>query len=277
MKKLRELNIPNKEEVVYHVNPARVRTKTQQVCGEVFFDLDIRDDVQKRIYFNAYEQDLLRQVRPFFPASGIVFDVGAHVGFYALNIAKQLRSGKVYAFEADPDNFARLRRNCALNTFGEKVALHNVAVSSHEGTVTFYRSAADHSGWGSLNRFEGVATRELPVSAVTLDRFVEREAIDRIDFMKIDVEAHEFEVIEGAARCLENKSIHSIFIEYNGLRLRERGYSFRDFLALFSKFDYHPAQINLDLARDLLHGNVASIEVCTNFLFQPLVRGRRID
>ena len=208
----------------------------------VRYRLDLEDQLQRDIYFGCYESAALRQVLELVPAGGVCLDIGANVGFYALPLALRVGpGGAVHAFEPDPRNADRLRANTELSGLQGVLRVHEVAVTNREGRVTLFRSDAAHSGWGSLTEFKDVAADRADVEAVTLDSFLAREGISRVDFLKVDVEAGEFELLEGARSALGSGVFRRVFIEFNGPRLAERGRTIDDFLGCFAEHGYHPA------------------------------------
>ena len=198
-------------------------------CGGLRFELDLKDDVQRAIYFECYEPRDLELIGPLIPVRGTCVDVGANVGFYTLHMAKRVGArGRVFAFEPDPRNASRLRRNIALNAFDAVVEVAETAVSERDGRGTLHRSDDAHSGWGSLapHREE---TTSMEVPTTTLDSFLDARGIDRVDLLKADVEGSEVELLRGAARSLAASRIRHLFIEFNGVRLAERGLGLEDF------------------------------------------------
>ncbi|HKN00801.1 MAG TPA: FkbM family methyltransferase [Candidatus Binataceae bacterium] len=267
---LRSHDFRDKAAVVLRLNANSIRAASPAVCDGLRYELDLNDDLQRMIYFNAYEQDLISTVLPLVNPNEVFFDVGGNVGFYALHAARLMQTGCVYAFEPEPGNFARLRKNCELNGFERRMRLHMLAVSDTVGQATFFRCDRN-SGWGNLKGFPDVRDSELEVKTTTIDDFCNCEGISRIGFLKIDVEGHEPQVVAGAARMLGEKRIDYVFAEYVGCRLPSFGYPFRDFLSLFAQVGYQPDAISLSLVEAISRGQVPENAVCTNFLFKPKV------
>lgn len=127
----------------------------------------------------------------------VVLDIGANVGLISLLTAKKVgKTGRVYAFEPVPDIFVRLQENIALNGFNniEPVPL---ALSSQRGMATI---SISHDGASSL--FRRVSDEFIEVPTERLDDFVEREGIERVDAIKLDVEGAELHVIRGADKTI---------------------------------------------------------------------------
>jgi len=138
-------------------------------------------------------------------AGEVVVDVGAHIGRYTLIAAKQAL--KVVSIEPDPSNFAMLESNIKLNEFCNIVPLQ-LAVSNCRGKRRFYLASGGDTGTSSLESSwfwtldAGVKRKEIEVECETLDSVVDSLGLDQIDWLKIDVEAHETAVLEGAGASL---------------------------------------------------------------------------
>jgi FkbM family methyltransferase len=138
----------------------------------------------------------------------VVYDVGAHVGFYTLLFSELVGpAGRVVAFEPNPRNVAYLKRHLKIN---DTTNAHVVeaAASDSTGIATFADDGVSFTGrlssQGSLN-----------VPTVTLDEFVQRENAPQPDYIKIDVEGAEYRVLHGADKLLG--SAHpTIFLATHG-------------------------------------------------------------
>lgn len=147
---------------------------------------------EKEIHKMAF---LNKNVKP-----GEVFiDIGAHIGYYttfAMN-----KGLTVYAFEPNPDIFLRLKANCKLNS-GD-AHLFPFAISNQNKKTTLCVTPVSILCYleGSFDSrdFE----KKVPVQAIRLDDFIKEHKLDRIDWIKIDVEGHEKEVIEGMKQTLQ--------------------------------------------------------------------------
>ena len=244
--------------------PSEVTAETDGIR----FQLNLQDDVQRAIYFACYEPRDLEMVLPLVPEGGTCVDVGANVGFYTLHFAKRVGAeGRVHALEPDPRNAARLRGNLALNRFESRVDVTEVAVSDRNGRATLHRSGEEHSGWGSLAAHPGEsASLEVPVT--TVDSFLDSRGISRVDFLKADVEGSEIELLRGAERTLRERRIGRLFIEFNGVRLAERGLGLTEFLGPLEEAGYRPAAVHQRLVERMRRGEVDPKTVWPNLLFE---------
>jgi FkbM family methyltransferase len=132
------------------------------------------------------------------------YDVGANIGLFAMIAARLVgESGRVVAFEADPEIAARLREHLAKNEFGWAAVEEN-AVWSKEGPIYFARTDPETSPDRGLGHVVATAGRDtIEVAGVSLDEFATTH--EAPDFIKCDVEGAEVEVFRGAKRLLREK------------------------------------------------------------------------
>jgi FkbM family methyltransferase len=125
-----------------------------------------------------------------------VMDVGANWGLYSLLISRAVGpSGKVYAFEPVPEIFARLKERIALNNATNVIPVP-IALSDEKGVAKMSIKGM------SSSLFRRVSDEFVEVQVERLDDFVEREKIERVDAIKIDVEGAELKVIRGADKTI---------------------------------------------------------------------------
>ena len=125
----------------------------------------------------------------------VVFDIGAYVGDTALWFSKAVGShGKVYAFEPEPRNFAKLKANLERNKVTNVIPLQ-LALSENEGEMQVATG-------GSSSTMTQAGTGTL-VKVTTIDKFAEANKLPRVDFIKMDVEGHELKVLKGAHETIQ--------------------------------------------------------------------------
>lgn len=139
----------------------------------------------------------------------VVYDVGAHLGSLALGTALLVgTSGRVVAFDGDPENVERLRENSLRNQFGARLQTVHAAVWSHpsETGISFRRGSSQSSHGGveaDGNRPVLGAGELISVPVTTLDDFIAAGG-PVPGFIKIDVEGGEYEVLRGGASLFAN-------------------------------------------------------------------------
>jgi FkbM family methyltransferase len=131
----------------------------------------------------------------------VILDVGANLGAYALILGMWVGpSGRVFAFEPAPEPFAGLLALVAANGLADRVSAHQVAVSDQEGVAAFLAR-----GLHGANRLApaGVPSDDLlRIPSTTIDAFCRRMAVQP-DFIKIDAEGAELNVLKGARDTIE--------------------------------------------------------------------------
>jgi FkbM family methyltransferase len=152
----------------------------------------------------------------------IVVDVGAHIGHYTIISSERVGSnGKVVAIEADPSNFEMLNHNIRLNQLTNVISL-NYAASSKEEKVKLYLPSQE-SGFTIYNtimtdRASTEKDKFIQVNASTLDNLLEQNGISHedVNWIKIDVEGAEYEVLKGATSILSKSKDIALLIEVHG-------------------------------------------------------------
>jgi FkbM family methyltransferase len=159
----------------------------------------------------------------FTPKQGdIVVDIGANIGRYTLIASKRVgTNGKVVAIEAHPGNFEMLNRNIKLNRLTNVIPL-NYAAYSKETKVKLY-VPDEESGYTIYHTLmERTGKKFVEVDAITLDYLLLqlngiREGVVEVNWIKIDVEGVEFEVLKGATNVLSKSKDIALLIEVHGI------------------------------------------------------------
>ena len=199
-----------------------------------------------------HEDDILEH--HFAPKEGdIVIDIGAHIGPYTIIASKRVGpNGKVIAIEADPDNFDLLSRNIQLNKLSNVTAL-NYAACSKEKKIKLYLPSgvgrSSHTKYNTImpNRAHG-KEKFVEVKANTLDYLLQSNIIkqEEVNWIKIDVEGAEYEVLKGAKDILSKCSDIRLLIEIHNLSAGYNLYKpISEFLSLYNiKIEFEKASEN---------------------------------
>jgi FkbM family methyltransferase len=160
-----------------------------------------------------HEEDIRKHFNP--KKGDTVIDIGAAFGLYTITSSKRVgANGKVIAIEAHPDSFEMLNRNIKLNGLNNVTTL-NYAVYSKETKVKIY---SNYTIMSERIREEQVKEKFVEVNADTLDSILQQNGIrqEQINWIKIDVEGAEFEVLKGAHNTLSNSKDIALYIEIHG-------------------------------------------------------------
>jgi FkbM family methyltransferase len=174
---------------------------------------NIHPDINGEAYFlNHWTQQAKKyRTRP------IVFDVGANEGDFTQMLLERC-DADVYCFEPNPETAARLRARLESN---QNVQIRNVALGERGGSMLLYDQSGK-SGTGLATAIGEVfsdifreETKTVEVPVTTLDDFVAKNSISRIDLLKIDTEGFEYPVLSGAQKTLESGIVEWIQFEFN--------------------------------------------------------------
>lgn len=132
-------------------------------------------------------------VRDLLPGNGVFVDVGSNIGAYALWAASGLdRTGRVLALEADPDNYALLTKNIAINSLQGVVTCILGGVADENQTLRFYKNTKGNRGGHS---FVGTGDQFIEIQCRPLLEILETNHVTQVDFMKLDIEGFEEKVL----------------------------------------------------------------------------------
>jgi FkbM family methyltransferase len=206
---------------------------------------------------NWFEWQSLAWARRLIRPGMTVFDLGAHVGYYSRFFSRLVGSkGRVYAFEASPENQAVLRRNLGSPRYAN-VEVVPSAISDHEGTMKLFVSPG-HSNHSLIQGFTD-AEDVLEISTVSVDRFAAQRGIRAIDFVKMDIEGAESMALNGMRETIRKFPQLVLLVECNPLALRSAGSTPAEFVQLIEKIGLTPSAILDDATLGPLP-DVASIE-----------------
>lgn len=209
---------------------ARLKGKSdwRQLETGIEMFVDPEDSHDRMFYLHTYEPHLVRIIRRIVKPGDCCLDVGAHKGYLSLLLGKAAgASGCVFSFE--PDSRARLwlERNCDRN--GYNVVVLPYALGDENGTCEFALSR--ELGWSS--RFpnelaQAVGIEKVAVPVRRLDELVWQGELavdlERLSFVKIDVEGSELLVLQGMRELL-TRTKPVLWVEINHRSLRAGGFS----------------------------------------------------
>jgi FkbM family methyltransferase len=204
------------------------------------WQLDTACWVQRTVFYTGdWDGDELRLVLSVLPPDGVFLDVGAYFGWYALVVARERPNARVFAFEPVPASQARLEANRARNGLSN-VRLVRAAVGAAPGQAELELPPAGNGG--SARLAGGGAAERVRVPVTTLDAFAAAQGLARIDFVKIDVEGAELEVLRGGEEVL--RRFHPLLlVELNPSALRERGAGPAELLAVLADLGYETWEV----------------------------------
>lgn len=188
--------------------------------------ISTKDLIGWKIYFfGEYEAGTNKILAKYIKADDVVIEAGANMGSETLLIARLAPQGKVYGFEPNPYTFERLKINVSINELGNAM-VYDLALGEKDSTIQFNIYPKDFCNSGMSSKYmETSNTRKIDVVQKTLDTFVQAEGLEKIDFIKMDIQGAEMDMLLGSSITI-TKFKPTIFTEacepYNDTKLLYR-------------------------------------------------------
>lgn len=185
--------------------PEKVLAKTKD--GRKLY-VALSDWAGETIYFQGKHEDFSAGLFAEHIKKGFVcLDVGANIGWHTTLMSRLAgKPGEVHAFEPVPTTFAELSKNVSLNAEGARVFLNNFCLGDQAGTTEIHLFSDLPCGHASLAEKNGENTISFTTEVKTLDFYLENKNINRVDFIKVDIEGAEMLFLEGARSVFAQKS-----------------------------------------------------------------------
>jgi len=188
----------------------RLVTAGRGVAWQVDGSTTLRIDPRCRWIRNpSYEAPVVEYLRARIRPGDTCVDVGAHVGYYALQMALWTApGGRVIAFEPNPLARDVLETNVRLNGLGDRIVVEPLAVSDASGTAPLFHGSETTglSRIGAPNPESGDAGRPVDVKVVSLDEYCGQHAVAP-RWVLVDTEGLELQVLSGARRLLADRGV----------------------------------------------------------------------
>ncbi len=164
---------------------------------------DVRDTAEGRaVWLGVWDDAVRAVVVARLPCDAVILDIGASVGAWTVPLARALGpTGRVMAFEPVPANRARLEQAVAANAL-TRVSVSALALGDAERDVDMWLRSSLTGAKSGTAAVVAAGTGHLTVHMQPMDDWAEHAALDRIDFIKLDVEGAELMVLAGAERTL---------------------------------------------------------------------------
>jgi methyltransferase, FkbM family len=185
----------------------------------------------------------------------IFFDIGAHMGESIILFSKNFKINKIYSFEASPLNFAKLQKNKSKiqsNFKDLEINLENYAIGNDQNKVVMKQlnesSSSTIKGINQQSKYfkkkffflnfikKKKFFHNLEVNQIKLSDYMEKKKILKVDFLKIDTEGYEFNVLLGLGKYLQKVSL--IMFEHHYDDMIKKDYSFGDIHDLLKKNNF---------------------------------------
>jgi FkbM family methyltransferase len=164
------------------------------------------DFIPNQVFWKGYKgyEESIEVFYYFSLHSKTIIDIGANIGYFSLVAASANPESVIYAFEPVDRIFQRFEKQIKINNF-KNIQNEKIAVSDHDGEIIFYIPKGDAMDLASSAKKGWVSkVNEELLECITLDSYSISKKTGKIDLVKIDCEFHEYEILQGMVKILEN-------------------------------------------------------------------------
>jgi FkbM family methyltransferase len=189
-------------------------------CGDDF----VRDN---KIIYELTTEEYIEIVKPFLPENPIILEAGAHGGQDTLIMGKAWPKGFIYAFEPVPKFVGFIKEELEKHKVDNATVIP-LGLFSTSGEKTFYYSnqIGAASSFLESNGLCEYQDTEMKLHCINLDEWAEKNGVNRIDFMWLDMEGAEYYVLNAAPKILSG--VTAILAEVNFREFRKGMTQFSD-------------------------------------------------
>lgn len=177
--------------------------------------------------FRHYERLDSAMIFELVEDGALVFDIGGNIGYYSIALAKG-RNATIHAFEPIDGTYKQFIANAYYNGVQDRVRINNFGLFDKSGELTFYVYKQDFGNASAAIMHEEKENEKIVCKVEQLDEYVKAQGVERIDFIKLDVEGAEIFALKGGLKSIE-KHKPILFVEM----LRKWA----------AKYGYHPNEI----------------------------------
>ncbi len=199
------------------------------------YKLDLSHVIDHGVYFGYIDRSY-ESIITDFGRYQVMLDVGGNIGTSALFYDKLNPRAKIYCFEPHTATFNRAKENLQLNN-NINIRLLNQGLGDKQSELKLYEVNPNNPGMNRIIKGE----HEFPYTVIdidTVDHFMEKENLQSLDFIKIDVEGFESAVLKGGVDSI-SKYKPVLFIELDDDNLRENDSSAREMITFINSMGYH--------------------------------------
>ena len=197
------------------------------IRNKIKWNLDLDEGIDLSIFLFGTSEKKINNLKKFFKSNKkiLAIDIGANIGSISLPIAKMFPKSKVYAVEPTTFAFKKLTKNLNLNEDLKKnISLRQLFISKVNKPKKVWSSWNFRNESNKHKKHLGSLQTIKKDSYISLNKFINLEKIKKIDFIKLDVDGHELDVLKSGEKFLKKKK-PIIFIEIAPYLYPEFGYA----------------------------------------------------
>lgn len=174
------------------------------------FKLNPKFEIDQQILKDNFEKKITLILKSIVSENFYCIDAGANFGYYSILMSKLVgKKGQIFAFEPSKYQYERLKKNMNLNDC-RNLHLYNYALSDKsKSEAKFYefKEFSNLEGHSTLEKdvliqLKNCNYNETIVEQVTIDDFVRKKGLEKLDFIKIDIEGAEFKCLKGSEETI---------------------------------------------------------------------------
>ena len=223
------------------ITPNRVIAQLEKRELSFSIDASCRSAIFEILNFGAYESEEMQMITSLMDKNGCFFDIGAHIGWYSINLASEYKQAQFFSFEPVPKTHSLLLENIHHNKL-TNIKSFNFGFSDNCRTADFFYSEVRSAIASERDIFDTNSSKKIQCQLNTLDDFVKEQSIHRLDFIKCDVEGAEFLVLKGGKQTI-CKYLPMIFLELVENWCTKFGYNIETVIHYMSKIGYQMFEI----------------------------------
>lgn len=255
-----------KDSVVFTFESYDLQFEVDKSCRSAPFEV---------LNFGNYEPEEETLAYRLLKDGDIIFDVGAHLGWYAINFSKRFPNSKIFSFEPLIHTFYFLERNVKRN-HAANVKIYNFGFSDRETSADFFYSELGSPIASQKNIFDIKKYKKVKCDLKKLDNFVLTQSLQTIDFIKCDVEGAELFVLKGGIDTI-HKFYPILFIELVENWCQKFGYSANDVIELLRKENYKPYLAYGDKLKEITKVDLENVEKFNYFFLHNIKHQKLIE
>lgn len=233
--------------------------------GKIKMKIDINSYMGGSLYWTGYHHiNESLYLKKILKSDMNFVDIGANQGEFSVLACSIIKTGKVISFEPVDNLNNLLTKNIELNNF-KNIEINNCGLSDNEGVLPIYNSSSSTNNNEGLSSLYKSDNRSDFVQNVQLKKFddIYFENLDRLDFIKIDIEGAELFALKGMIKSIQ-KFKPIILIEVCEEMFITAGYTLNDMITFLSNLNYKPYK----LFRGEIYDYKGDYKGLNNFVFK---------
>jgi len=199
----------------------------------------IRDKSDAIAFFEIFFLDSYNFLKGFsINKNDVVIDIGAHIGYFTVFASKQAVQGKIYSFEPSSNSFKILKKNISINNL-KNVFAENLGVLKNSGHATLFVNE-NYAITNSIFKNDKPEFSKEDISIISIPDIVKKYQINKIDFLKLDCEGSEYEIILNLPKDVLKKIV-KISVEVHS---NIENYQFNDLYDFLKANNFEVQKIN---------------------------------